>query len=212
MLSALSVNKRTNVLVQVCLTRWSKCQQPRTALTACSATTPERQPRRVPTPQYPDPVRSTCPKSQPWDPTGDFLFSGPWGSRHPLTSRLSCRWPKRKEASNKLSELQSLPASAPSAFPSPPEIRFLKGQQTGSHVFLRFLPRKRASWKQCVLGKSMSLRAVWICLFYYCRFFFLPDFFSITEAEKTSWELEERWVVEEENGTSISLFQLCFFS
>lgn len=39
-LSALSVNKRTDVLVQVCLTWWSKCQQPRTALTACSATTP----------------------------------------------------------------------------------------------------------------------------------------------------------------------------
>lgn len=126
--SALSVNKRTNVLVQVCLSWWNKRQQPRTALTARSATTPESQPRRVPTPQYPDPVRSTCPKSQPWDPTGDFLFSGPWGSRHPLTSRLSCRWPKRKEASNKLSELPSLPASAPSAFPSPPEIRFLKGQ------------------------------------------------------------------------------------
>lgn len=56
--------------------------------------------------------------------------------------------------------------------PFPLLLKFVSLRGMGTNVSSRFLQRKRASWKQCLFGKSMSLRAVWICLFYYCHILF----------------------------------------
>lgn len=115
-------------------------------------------------PPVPDPSRETR--------AGDCLFSGPWSSRHPLMGCLSCRWPKRKEASNKLAELPSLPAPAPPlAFPSLPEIRFLGGQWDAFQRFLVFSPTEAGileavpCWKVDAFTGCLDLLVLLLSLF-----------------------------------------------
>ena len=174
-----------------------------------------RQPGRVSTPRCLGRVSSTCPKSQPWDPSR-WLFVQPLGFPTPSvgTFKLSLAQEKRG--------LQQVGwAAAPHRPPCPLLLKFvsLRGSSLGPNVELHFLPRKRASWKQCLSWKSMSLHAVRVCLFYY-RHFLLSGFGGgrlllllgkSKEIRRSTWEVEGKRVIEEKR-TSLPLPQLCVFN